>query len=73
MKVKIVEVPLEQKQAEKVLNEALSTIEGSVVNEVMIDSRRIAVFYNEKVVSGSVVVGGGDSEVSGEGSGVIGD
>lgn len=73
MKVKIVEVPLEQKQAEKVLNEALSTIEGSIVNEVMIDSRRIAVFYNEKVVSGSVVVGDGDNVVSGEGSGVIGD
>lgn len=49
MKVKIVEVPVADKvQAEKVVNEALAALgKATIENEVVLDERRIAIFYTE--------------------------
>ena len=50
MKVKIVEVPVADKtQAEKVVNKALATIASTATinNQVVLDNRRLAIFYTE--------------------------
>lgn len=54
MKVKIVEVPVADKtQAEKVVNEALATIASTATinNQVVLDDRRLAIFYTEAAAS----------------------
>lgn len=54
MKVKIVEVPVADKtQAEKVVNEALATIASTATinNQVVLDNRRLAIFYTEAAAS----------------------
>lgn len=54
MKVKIVEVPVADKtQAEKVVNKALATIASTATinNQVVLDNRRLAIFYTEVVAS----------------------
>ena len=51
MTVKIVEVPVSDKtQAEKVVNKALATIASTATinNQVVLDNRRLAIFYTEK-------------------------
>lgn len=49
MKCKIVEVPVADKaQAEKVVNEALAALGAATINnEVVLDERRVAIFYTE--------------------------
>lgn len=54
MKVKIVEVPVADKtQAEKVVNKALATIASTATinNQVVLDNRRLAIFYTEAAAS----------------------
>lgn len=47
MKVKIIDIPMDTRQANETVNKEITSIKGEVVNQAVLDDRRIIVFYNE--------------------------
>lgn len=47
MKVKIIDIPMDTRQANETINKEITSIKGEVFNLAVLDDRRIVVFYIE--------------------------
>lgn len=66
MKVKIIDIPMDTRQANETINKEITSIKGEVFNLAVLDDRRIVVFYIEsedtttETPTGPIVGSGGE-------------